>query len=102
MEDLLLANGELEVRLKDSRFKVLGQGAMLSLSAEADSRTFLKAHSATNFPPFSLPLPQWLSQWPETKLLMHLNLGDDLVTLLTGEPGSVILDTLALVRDSLS
>lgn len=101
LEDLLLGRDEQEVGLKNSRFELRGLEDELSLSAEAEGRSFLEARSGTRFPEFSMPLPDWLSQWPETHLHVHLNLEEDLVELLTGDPGSVVLDSLAVIKDSL-
>lgn len=100
LKGLRIVGDEGQVTFPDSRLQMFGEGDRMSVRGETEEGPFLTASTGTAFPDFSQPIPEWLNRWPETDVQLHLLLKEELITMLTGTPGRLELETFSVVKDS--
>ena len=99
MDSTTLSTDGQQIPVPRSRFELTGQGERYTLRGESGGSPFMEAETGTRFPGFALPLPQWLSNWPDTDLSLHMNLDEELVAFLTGREASAELKNLSLKKE---
>ena len=88
-----------QIAIPDFNFRLQSGTESLKLNLNSGSGNFIEASTGKKFPPFRLPLSEWLTDWPETTARARFNPDSTLLRRLTGHNVSIDIDHLLLKKD---